>query len=100
MVEQELIKARVHLTWCYRRYVRQIDSDVYVLYEHSQLATSWNDARVLELHRREDIQKVVLHQCQLGQQTDEGAPFKKPTSFTSNTPELLAALNRRCFGKQ
>ena len=52
-----------------------------------------------ELLRREDVLKVAAHQCQLGQQTDEGDPTKKLTGLMSNAPGLLTALGRRGVGK-
>ena len=52
-----------------------------------------------ELLCKQGVQRIRADQCQLGQQTSDGDPVKKPTGFMSNAAELLAALNRRCFGK-
>ena len=54
---------------------------------------------MLELLQREDVQKIVAHQCQLAQHNDEADPPKKPTGFMSNATEVLTFLNRRFFGK-
>ena len=56
-------------------------------------------SKVLELLQRRGMQKIVAHQCQLSQHIDEGDPLKKPTGFMSNVPDLLAAVDRQCFGK-
>ena len=34
-----------------------------------------------------------------GQESESGNPIKKPTGFMSNAPQLLNALNKRCFGR-
>ena len=39
-------------------------------------------------------------QCMHGQESDDGNPIKKPTGFMSNSPHLIDALYKRCFGRR
>ena len=52
-----------------------------------------------EVLQHDGASRMIADQGQLGQQTDDGVPLRKPTGGVSNDAELLAALNRRCFGK-
>lgn len=43
--------------------------------------------------------RVVCDQCQYGMEDLDGNPVKKPRSFLTNSPEIAAQLDKRCFGK-
>ena len=49
VVEQELVRAWVHLAWCCKLYKKQIDRGAYFLHEHPRLATSWQEPAVQEV---------------------------------------------------
>ena len=89
----------MHLAWSCKLYEKQMDRGDDLLHEHPAFATSWSEPCVMELLQLTGVFRVRADQCQLGQQTQDGDPLKKPTGFMSNSPELLQALNRRCFGK-
>ena len=89
----------VHLQWCCRLYLKQIERGTYFLHEHPSGASSWDERCVREVMAKISVRRVVADQCQLGQRTDAGDPIKKPTGFMSNSHELLEVLNVRCFGK-
>ena len=95
IVEAEIEKARVHLRWCCRLYQKQIDRGGYFLHEHPRLATSWHEPEIKKILEQGGVSRVFADQCQLGQQTDEGDPLKKPTVFMSNAPFLFEHLNKR-----
>ena len=99
IVQAEFDKARVHLQWCCHLYRKQVDRGGYFLHEHPAGATSWKQPEVQEIMEIPSVRRIVADQCQLGQQTDQGEPLRKPTGFMSNSQCLLRALNRRCFGK-
>ena len=92
-------RARVHLEFCCKLYRKQLNRGCYFLHEHPRLATSWHEPAVQALLQTTGVGKVIADQCQLGQQTEQGDPLKKPTGFMSNAPELLKMLDRRCFGR-
>ena len=54
---------------------------------------------VLEVLQLTGVKRITADQCQLGQQTDDGEPDKKPTGFMSNCEDILSRLHRRCSGK-
>ena len=99
VVHRERVAALVHLQWCCRLYLKQLERGAYFLHEHPSGASSWDEACVLEVMAKASVRRVIADQCQLGQRTDSGDPIKKPTGFMSNSPELLEVLNVRCFGK-
>ena len=99
VVQAEIEKARVHLSWCCRLYQKQIDRGGYFLHEHPRLATSWREPEIENVLEREGVSKVVADQCQLRQQTEEGDPLKKPTGLMSDAPLLLKHLAKRCLGR-
>ena len=96
----EIARAREHLKWCCRLYQMQVSRGAYFLHEHPAHATSWKTPEIEEVMGLPGVQRVVADQCQLGQETENGDPMKKPTGFMSNAPKLLHELDRRCFGKK
>ena len=96
---REIRDARKHLKWCCHLYLKQVARGAYFLHEHPAFATSWRTPEIIRVLGRPNVQRVIAHQCQFGQQTDQGDPLKKPTGFMSNAPRLLQELDRQCFGR-
>ena len=99
VVAAEKKRAVVHLEFCVELYREQLRHGRYFLHEHPAFTTSWKEPAVMNLLQHQDVERIRADQCQLGQQTLQGDPVKKPTGFMSNAPELLRSLSRRCFGK-
>ena len=68
-------------------------------HEHPAQATSWQAERVEAFSREPGIVKATCDQCQYGMEDLEGAPIKKPIKFLTNSTEIAAQLQKRCFGK-
>lgn len=100
VIAAEIEKARNHLKWCCHLYRKQANRGAYFLHEHPAQATSWKMPEIAEVLAIPGVDKVIADQCQLGQQTDQGDPPKKPTGFMSNAPEIIRELNRRCHGRR
>ena len=81
-------------------YRRPISRGAYVLHEHPNGATSWTEPSVLSVLSLQGVQRIRANQCMHGQESDVGNPIKKPTGFMSNSPHLLDALHKRCFGRR
>ena len=99
IVAAEKAAGRRHLEWCCHLYRKQVERGAYFLHEHPAFATSWSEPCVIRTLQMKGVSRVRADQCQLGQQTLDGDPVKKPTGFMSNSQELLDELNRRCFGR-
>ena len=84
-VEQELIRARVHLHLCCHLYRKQMDRGAVFLHEHPALATSWREKTVRELLGRKEVMRIVADQCQLGQQTDAGFCRRSTSAASAST---------------
>ena len=63
------------------------------------MASPWRERPVWELLQQNGVRRIVVDQCQLGQQIDAGDPLRNPIGFMHETQELLQSLDRRCFGK-
>ena len=98
-VRRDYTRAMVHLRFVCELYALQYESGRYFVHEHPAGAQSWNEGCIHELLQQAGVSKVVIDQCQYGQQTPEGEPMKKPTTLMSNAPELLKAMNKRCDGR-
>ena len=100
VVAKELAAGRIHLAWMCKMYLKQLAAGRLFLHEHPANATSWTEQCVLEVLQKSGVARVTADQCQLGQQTEEGEPIRKPTGFMSNCPEILRMLHRRCTGRR
>ena len=45
------------------------------------------------------VARVVGHQCQLGAESEDGHPIKKPTGFMINARGIAKALSKLCKGR-
>ena len=98
-VTKRLVNAAMHLEFCCKVCRHQISEQRYFLHEHPQSARSWQERCITDILKMDDVGKVTCDQCQFGATTTDGLPLKKPTSFMSNAPELLKALELRCRGR-
>jgi hypothetical protein len=55
---------------------------------------------VLGVLSLQGVQRIRANQCMHGQESETGNPITKPTGFMSNSPHLLDALNKQCFGRR
>ena len=99
---RELVRARIHLDFVMELYREQVEGGRFFLHEHPASASSWMEQCVNEIRELEGVDVVTADQCQYGSEVQygfaRGAPVKKPTSFMSNAPALLAELRKRCQG--
>jgi len=97
------IASIMHLNFVASLYHEQIQGGRYFLHEHPLNATSWQEESIAELLERNDVQRVHGDQCQYGATAahgpSKGGPIKKPTGFMTNSPEVAAALSKRCTGQ-
>ena len=98
IVQREKEIGRLHLDWCMKLCARQMELGGYFLHEHPDQATSWAVPSVRALMAKKGVARVTGDQCQMGQETDDHEPIKKPTGFLSNAPEVLKLLAKRCRG--
>ena len=94
--------AALHIKFMMELYDEQIADGHYFLHEHPRYATSWQLAEVERLLMHPDVAMSHADQCQYGAKAVRGGargrPIMKPTSFMSNSPEVLKALSKRCHG--
>ena len=98
-VAAELKRAKMHLEFCIELYRVQSKNGRYFLHEHPAYATSWQTDMVEGLMREEGTLKATCDQCLYGCEAEDGSPVKKPTSFMTNSPELVKELSARCGGR-
>ena len=95
----EKARGLLHLSFCVDLYREQHKHGRYFLHEHPAQATSWQ-SEVMERFSSEDgTLRVTCDQCQYGMEDPDGNPIKKPTSFLTNSPEIAAQLQKRCFSR-
>ena len=99
VVKKLYAKAMVHLEFVCRLYRKQVERGLYFLHEHPAAAKSWDETCVLEVLALVGVNRINGDQCQLGQETEDGRPIRKRTGFMSNSPEVLAALHKKCTGR-
>ena len=98
LVRREYIKAMEHLRFVCMLYKIQAEAGRFFLHEHPVAASSWKDLCISEVLNIPGVRRVDGDQCQLGQQTENGDPVKKPTGWMSNAEEVLHMLRERCGG--
>lgn len=101
---KEKAKAVEHLKFCALFMKLQHRDQKYFLFEHPAGADSWNVKEIQEVMRLEGTQWQRTDLCQFGLTTrgSDGisqVPARKPTGFMSNSPYILAELNRVCQGQ-
>ena len=99
IVEQVLVKARAHLSWCCkfttsRSTDEPIPSTGAQLWQHHGASSP-----VWEHLQQTGVRRIVADQCQLSQQMHAGDPLRNAIGFMPNAPELLHSLDRRCFAQ-
>ena len=67
LVEQELKKAMVHLSFACELMQVQLRAQRYFLYEHPLAASSWSQTCIQQVMRHPDVTWVHGDQCQYGQ---------------------------------
>ena len=102
-VRREHLREVVHLEFVAQIYREQVEGGRFFLHEHPDGATSWQQDCIAKILQIPEVQRVVGHQCQYGQQVQRGKhrgqPIRKATGWMSNAPRLLAALERKCHGQ-
>ena len=98
VVEQEIKRAMVHLTFCCELYEYQVSRKRYFLHEHPAQATSWSTDVVKRIMNLEGVQRTVGDQCQYGAEA-YGQPIRKPTGFMSNCEGIRKSLSKLCRGR-
>ena len=59
VIEDELVRGRMHLAWCCHLYRRQIARGAYFLHEHPAHATSWSEPCVKSLLQLRGVSRVL-----------------------------------------
>ena len=98
-IKRRRAEGELHVRFCCELYKLQAEAGRHFLHEHPANAASWQLAEVQELLKTNGVQRVLSDQCQYGQETREGEPVKKPTGWLSNSPEILKALRKKCYGR-
>ena len=88
-----------HMEFVCKLYKRQMDRRRLFLQEHPAQADSWSEECVRRVADSENVDTVVVDQCQYGQCDGDGNPIKKPTRWMSNSPHILRSLSARCTGR-
>ena len=99
VVRKELIRARVHLEFCMELYREQHLAGRYFLHEHPAQASSWQEAKVIDLMQLDGVFRTTVDQCKYGMEDNLQQPIKKPTSFLTNSTCLVEELSTRCGGR-
>ena len=93
-VRREKLKEMVHLDFVAQVYREQIEGGRFFLHEHPDAATSWQQECIEDILQIPGVQRTTGHQCQYGQQVQQGKhrgqPIRKATGWMSNAPRLLA----------
>ena len=100
--QRAYVQACLHMEFVCSLYREQIENGAYFLHEHPHWATSWELDCVKLLRDVPGVTRVRGDQCQFGAVAPHGphkdCPVLKPTSFLTNSEELVKALSRRCEG--
>lgn len=97
-VDRARVEATLHLDFVASLYQEQLDAGRYFLHEHPSYATSWELPSIQQLLGTPGVQRATGDQCQYGAEAVNGRPIKKPSDFMTNSPQVAAALSRRCEG--
>ena len=98
-VKQAYTRAMIHLQFSCEMYELQVAGGRYFLHEHPDKAMSWKEWCVTKVQDLEGVGRVTGDQCQYGQATSQGEPFRKPTGWMSNSECILNELGSRCSGQ-
>lgn len=98
-VEQRLDYGRVHFEFCAKLYEIQWREGRYILHEHPQGVSSWQERCIEKLVMKDGVQRVVGDQCMYGLKSWSGekwGPARNSTGFMTNSQCIAAALKERC----
>ena len=68
----------------------------HIIYEHPNLARSWQEECIKKIEQRPSVRKVTCDMCCFGMNVDGRGLNKKPTSWLTDIPELWSILAVRC----
>ena len=81
-----------HLHFSIELYNAQCDDGRYFVHEHPDGATSWSDARVVDLIARDGVWWTRNDQCELGQtaigRDGRELPAQQPTGWITNSRKI------------
>ena len=93
-------RARVHLEFVAKLYLKQLARGAHFLHEHPASADSWETDVMIKVLSKPGVNSVVGHMCRQGMriQAPDGRelPVRKPTRWASSAPEVLRRLGARC----
>ena len=89
----------MHLEFCVLLYRGQLKNGRYLLHEHPAHASSWQTDVMEKFMREPGVMRVTCDQCIYGCEAEDNSPVKKPTSFSTNAPELGRELSTRGRGR-
>ena len=98
VVRQRSREARVHLEFCAKFYHLQREAGRYLLHEHLESASSWQEDCINDMLSRNGVLKVTVDQCRYGlkSRNKHGEGFaRNSTSFMTNSPCIAERLKRR-----
>ena len=98
-VQQRVQYGRQHLEFCTKLYELQWKEGRYLLHEHPQAVTSWNEKCMTKLLEKVGVQRVVGDQCVYGlkiKDGDKAGLARKRTGSLTNSPCIAQALSKRC----
>ena len=99
VVQQRFERARTHIEICVKLYNLQWTAGGYLIHEHPESASSWQERCIQRMLSKEGVMKVTADQCRYGltsRDTNRVGPARKSTSFMTNSPCKLARLKKRC----
>ncbi len=75
----------------------QIQNGGYVVFEHPNLARSWQEPCMQRLLQLENVQRATCDLCAYGLNVDGKGPNKKSTGILTNSDFIAQALGKRCL---
>ena len=96
--KERFAHARRHLKFAAHLYRLFVQGGRYLLHEHPESASSWQEQCIQEVLRLEGVQKVIRDQCRYGLRakgTDGDGPAREATVFMTNSLCTTLQLQRR-----
>ena len=96
---QRIADGREHLEFCIQLYELQWREGRYFLHEHPDSASSWKDACVTNMLKRQGVVRGIGDQCQYGLKSHDGCregPARKRIGFMTNSPCIARKFSRKC----
>ena len=98
-VKQRIEYGRKHIQFCAKLYAMQWRAGRYLLHEHPEGASSWQEECIANMLCKEGVMRVNGDQCPYGLQTKDGAKVglaRKATGFMTNSICIAQKLDKRC----